>query len=171
MKTPSHYIGRSGSSLCGEQGGASAVQEGATSCVRCLAIIKAEPTREAQRLADMVFEKAQRHTPVLDDVQEERLRQDAKWGEQNHPDLSSSAKGLAPEVVLDAWGILTPASYRRAYEMEVEDGETNWATILLEEAAEVVEQAALGDRTRTREELVQLAAVCVAWIEAIDRRK
>jgi len=47
-----------------------------------------------------------------------------------------------------------------------------WATILLEEvgeaAKEVLETGAMNGKLRY--ELIQCAAVCVAWIEALDRR-
>ncbi len=80
--------------------------------------------------------------PVLADVAEERLRQDVKFGEQNH----------GPE-----W----------------------WLIIALEElgeAGEVVVQLGLGDPDPKgfvwadyRKEMVQVAAVVVAAIEAFDR--
>jgi hypothetical protein len=64
---------------------------------------------------------------VLDEVQDERRRQDAKWGEQNHPD----------------------------------------GTIALEEVFEALVET---DPAKLRDELLQVAAVAVAWVEAIDRR-
>lgn len=75
--------------------------------------------------------------PIID-VSDERLAQDARWGQQNHS---------------DEW----------------------WLAILGEEFGEV-SQAILHDRFggkasgTTRKELVQLAAVAMAWIECIDRR-
>lgn len=81
---------------------------------------------------------------VLDEVQLERESQDAKWGQQEHDDPL-------------------------------------WATILGEEYGEAC-QAALkrmfGKQTgqnlerqthHLREELIQVAAVAVAWVERIDR--
>lgn len=78
---------------------------------------------------------------MLVEVRRERTRQHDKWGEQNHD---------------DGW----------------------WTAILAEEVGEAA-QAALqahfpDDGSKTlddlREELIQVAAVAVAWIEAIDRR-
>lgn len=81
---------------------------------------------------------------VFRNIAAERRRQDDKWGEQNHDDLA-------------------------------------WNAILGEERGEV-ERAILGLtfmhcdddisdlRTNLRDELIQLSAVAVAWVEAIDRR-
>lgn len=79
---------------------------------------------------------------VLAEVQAERTRQDERWGEQNGHDFE-------------------------------------WVSILTEEVGESAQAAneanfksskTRGDFTHLREELVQVAAVAVAWIEAIDRR-
>lgn len=81
---------------------------------------------------------------VIREIIEERSRQDLKWGEQN-------------------W--IDPA----------------WTSILSEEVGEAAREANDGtwpphDKTREestrrlRKELIQVAAVAVAWIEAIDRR-
>ncbi len=45
--------------------------------------------------------------------------------------------------------------------------DVNWKTILLEEVAEAFAE---NDPATLRRELVQVAAVAAAWIEAIDRR-
>lgn len=94
---------------------------------------------------------------VLLELLEERIRQDQKWGEQNHPN-----------------GGGTP-SHRRAADRAraicqalAARGECTWEAILLEEVAEALAER---DDTLLREELVQVAAVAVAWIEAIDRRR
>jgi NTP pyrophosphatase (non-canonical NTP hydrolase) len=79
---------------------------------------------------------------VLHEVEAERARQDEKWGEQNCHDFE-------------------------------------WVSILAEEVGEAAAEANeanfhfgknRGDFTKLRAELVQVAAVAVAWIEAIDRR-
>ena len=71
------------------------------------------------------------------DVIGERLRQEAKWGQQDHP----------PGI---------------------------WLGILGEEFGEVCKEIAESqarplDVAHLREELIQTAAVAVAWVEAIDR--
>jgi hypothetical protein len=96
---------------------------------------------------------------VLEAVVSERLRQDAKWGEQNHPD------GTASEYWRE-FGVSADAA-RAAYENSFRAGKGTWLDVLLEEIAEAFEET---DPEKLRAELVQVAAVTVAWIEAIDRR-
>ena len=82
---------------------------------------------------------------VFDAIQQERLVQDARWGEQNH-------------------------------------GELKWSAILTEEVGEVaravneltptkgnVSGGRVGQTLLLRRELIQVAAVCVAWLECLER--
>ena len=79
---------------------------------------------------------------TLGEVAQERHRQEARWGEQNH-------------------------------------GDERWQGILGEEMGEVCkatnetwadEKFSLEHEHQLRTELIQVAAVAVAWVEAIDRR-
>lgn len=92
---------------------------------------------------------------VCREVIQERVRQDAKWGEQNHPDGTT--------VGFSGWR----DKAQRQCDERHSAGEGSWLDILLEE---VYEAAAEEDPAKLREELVQVAAVTVAWVEAIDRR-
>jgi DNA-binding PucR family transcriptional regulator len=92
---------------------------------------------------------------VLAEVAAERRRQDARWGEQNHPD------GAGPAYAEEA------SRRREECERAAEAGQLTWRHILLEEVAEA---GAEHEPKRLREELIQVAAVAVAWAEAIDRR-
>lgn len=117
---------------------------------------------------------------ILDEIAAERARQDAKWGEQNHPDgdpiilgrLADGGPFGTPNVVAlslaDHYEI--PSATRAKYicDTEAKFGGRTWPSIAVEELAEVVEATTEG-RGRTRTELVQLGAVIVAWIESIDR--
>ena len=90
---------------------------------------------------------------ALFDVQMERRRQDMKWGVQNHPDGTSE--------------------YYRAYADEAREdckrlNPVDWTAILLEETYEALSET---DPIKLRAELIQVAAVAVAWAEAIDRRQ
>lgn len=97
---------------------------------------------------------------TLAEVAEERARQEAMWGEQNHPD---AVPGKAP--------LIMSAATTRAYcDLRHKRGEGSWLDILVEEVAEAAEEAASGNVSALREELVQVAAVAVAWVQAIDRR-
>lgn len=99
---------------------------------------------------------------VVADVQIERAAQDEKWGEQNHPD------GTGPHAELLGVDFARWADeLRRVCQAAAADGTVTWAHILTEEVAEAF---ACDDPARLRTELVQVAAVAVAWIEAIDRR-
>lgn len=74
------------------------------------------------------------HISAIARVMEERARQDAKWGEQNH-----------------------------------DPGK--WSLILAEELGEVSKSALEGDRANYLIELVQAAAVLVAWLECELRKE
>lgn len=90
------------------------------------------------------------------DVAEERFRQDAKWGQQNHPDGTGTPG--------DEYQALRA---RAVCESAFAAGDGTWRHILTEEFREAMAEDNVAN---LREELVQLAAVAVAWVEAIDRR-
>jgi hypothetical protein len=83
---------------------------------------------------------------VIHDIRDERQEQDEKWGEQNHSDLK-------------------------------------WLSILGEEFGEVCKEVTEDNPAKERikssldcqkdlkKELIQTCAVCVAWLEAIERRQ
>lgn len=112
---------------------------------------------------------------ILGEILMERHRQDRKYGEQNHPDLPPSIVGRITGTVLsykaaEHFGIPAEPDAQKACEGAFKSGYGNWGNILVEELAEVIEAAAMADSKGLREELVQVAGVCVAWIECIDRR-
>jgi hypothetical protein len=95
----------------------------------------------------------------------ERQAQLAKFGDQHHRD------GTGPDRV---WSFTGPASFvastaREAVEQLAAEGDgyVSWLDIALEEFAEA---AAESDPARLRAELVQVAAVCAAWVYDLDRR-
>lgn len=104
--------------------------------------------------------------PVLNEVLAERIRQDEKWGEQNWPSF--------PEWAVHAihrahyYGVPPEALAKRATEMRFANRVGTYGDIFIEEVAEAI---GAPDEDHLREELVQVAAVAVAWVEAIDRRK
>lgn len=89
-------------------------------------------------------------------VLEERIRQDEKWGQQDHRD----GTGYAYEANRERC--------RRACQQAFGENVGTWADVLLEEVYEALAET---DPVKLREELIQTAAVCVSWIEAIDRRQ
>lgn len=96
---------------------------------------------------------------ILEEIKEERARQDAKWGEQNHP-----FTGLSAEYASDLANLA-----REQCEQDFYSGEGTWQGILEEEVYEAIEQAAHKNAEELRVELIQVAAVVVAMIECLDR--
>src|ERR1043165_159487 len=93
---------------------------------------------------------------VLDEVAAEGRAIDAKWGEQNHPD----GTGYWPrEFEVEA--------AREECKAAAKYGYLTWRHVLREEVAEAFAET---DPAAIRAELIQVAAVAVAWVEAIDRR-
>lgn len=98
---------------------------------------------------------------VYNEIADERQRQDAMWGEQNHPDGTGD------------WGKLGIPRRKLAdiarwhCEQAFKGGEGTWYHILNEEWCEAIAE---DDPLKLRKELTQCAAVIVAWVEAIDRR-
>lgn len=99
---------------------------------------------------------------VIHEVMDERLRQDAKWGIQDHPDIPSGCKH--PHLFFD---IPTADAARAFCQDAFRRGTGSFAHILTEEVSEAIEDADTPERLRA--ELIQVAAVCVAWVEKIDR--
>ena len=98
---------------------------------------------------------------VLGEVRNERVRQDAKWGEQNHPDGTCAGPNGAVIAKQHA------DAARSVCDQMAKIGKLTWAHILTEELMEAYAET---DESKLRKELIQTAAVAVSWIEAIDRR-
>ena len=116
-----------------------------TTYYRCDVPEHADLEAEVKRLRDGI-------RSVLDEAE----RQHVKWGEQNHPDGTGGTTAM--HVAEDA---------KAACARNFAAGEGTWSDILMEEVCEAVAEE---DPERLRVELVQVAAVAVSWIEAIDRR-
>lgn len=91
-----------------------------------------------------------------EEIDAERGRQIRKFGEQHHPDGTGSVHqrddaDRARRFCQDAFG----------------SGYGTWADILAEEVAEAFAER---DHIKLRTELLQVAAVCAAWIHDIDSR-
>jgi hypothetical protein len=94
-------------------------------------------------------------TEVLEQVSHERVRQGAVWGEQNHPNGTGVP---SMQAAAERSRLVCDSNFRR--------GKGSWADILREEFHEALAES---DPQQLRAELVQVAAVAVAWIESIDR--
>lgn len=95
--------------------------------------------------------------PVIAEVVGERRRQLKKWGQQTHKDGTSAKLGYEAEK-----------AKQRYAEEKAKYGDPTWRVILAEEVAEAFAETHL---EKLRNELLQVAAVAVAWIEDIDRRQ
>ena len=96
-------------------------------------------------------------SPIITKVISERKRQYQKWGEQNHPDGTGH-----PSSVEQA------NSAKLIYEHHSKIGQLTWMHILAEETLEAFAET---DTEKLKTELIQSAAVAVAWCEAIERRE
>jgi len=92
------------------------------------------------------------------EIWDERKRQEAKWGEQNHPDGTDTER----------WTKAAANNARILCDRAAKEGKLTFRHILTEETAEAFAEV---DADKLRAELVQVAAVAVCWIESIDRRK
>jgi hypothetical protein len=117
---------------------------------------------------------------VLWEIHDERAKQDTKWGEQNHPNVDPLvAEHVAANVgqprreltIARFYRVPTATVARELCQQAAADGRSTWGDILLEEFCEFLEAAGLGDDVAARGELVQLAAVAVAAVQAHDRRQ
>jgi hypothetical protein len=93
---------------------------------------------------------------ILGEINAERFRQIAKFGEQHRED------GTGGPVMRSESDRM-----RAACDYLARNGGADWRAVLLEE---VYEAMAEEDQAKLRAELTQVAAVCVAWIEDIDSR-
>lgn len=108
---------------------------------------------------------------IFEEIQKELSNQVEKWGMQNHPCLDqtlSNRKGnCTPERMCENYEIPTEKRAKFLCDNSEKNNQLTYAHIALEEFSEVVSEF---DINKRRAELVQLTAVCFAWIESIDRK-
>ena len=105
---------------------------------------------------------------VLQAVKEERARQFARYGTNDNLEdgTGADAPWLWPLAHLGASDI--EAELRAQYEdHEREHGSPTWMHLIREEVAESFQES---DPTQLEAELVQVAALCVSWVETIRGR-
>jgi hypothetical protein len=106
---------------------------------------------------------------ILDDIAEERRRQTDKWGTQSHPNISEPTYEAFADS-LRTFKIIAD-NYKAMNDSPTEGSELDWTGILLEEVYEALSEMGEENDWPLRYELIQVAAVVVAWIEDIDRRR
>lgn len=92
---------------------------------------------------------------IINDVLGERARQDAKWGEQHHPNGTS----ITADTIAHA------DAARADCQAAAATGEVTWRHIATEEFYEALAEA---DPAALRAELIQNLAVLMNWVEDID---
>lgn len=104
---------------------------------------------------------------VLDDVRAERARQFAKYGTNSSLDYGTGEPWLMPLSVDGVDRI--QESLRADYEVykQLNGGKPTWMHLVREEVAEAFVET---NPQRLRAELLQVAALCVSWVEKIDAR-
>lgn len=115
-------------------------------------------------------------TEILDDLIAEIARAEAKFGAQHDvPDvdqvLVNRIGGCSPVRMAEEYGIPSAPRAKQHTDIAFSRGQGTWGHILVEEVAEAIE-AAVVDRPHAdlRAELIQVAAVALRWIDAIDER-
>jgi len=103
---------------------------------------------------------------VLELVYEHRQIQEARYGEGNktiEDGTGPETRWLLPFTSLSAQEI--ELALRGDYEeFEEETGTITWAHLVREELAEAFQES---DPTRLADELIQVAALCVSWVERL----
>lgn len=113
---------------------------------------------------------------VLGDVDSERLRQHAKWGEQNHPDgtgphitpVAEIARGKGNAIVNRHYAFGLALQAKSATDRAAAEGRVTYRDILFEEVFEAIAE---DDPAKLEAELIQVAAVACAWVEKIRRHR
>lgn len=107
---------------------------------------------------------------ILHEIFHERRRQEDKWGEQNHLDGTGVewTRYVSPWVWREDRAAQIADLAKSHCERKARIESLTFMDIALEEIAEAFAET---DEQALRAELVQCAAVLVAWIGAIDRRK
>lgn len=114
-----------------------------------------EDLERAPVLTPIMPDEAARMRRFFRDVSAERGRQLDKWGEQHHDDGTSLKN--------DGWRDHARSLCQRA----AAEGRVTWAHILQEEFTEAMAEV---EPDRLRAEVIQVAAVCAAWVSDIDQR-
>lgn len=99
--------------------------------------------------------------PTFDEIHHELKRAREIHGTQNHlPDM----------IETGSLNLIHGSTFRTNCQNAFARGNGSWAHILTEEVAEAIDEARANNTAALREELIQVAAMCVAWVEAIDGR-
>lgn len=114
---------------------------------------------------------------VLERVFDERVRQVGTYGHNDDLEDGTGPKAAWIQPVIDLaqsayTGDITAKEietiFRDDYEnREKETGKPTWLDLVREEVAEAFKES---DPERLAEELLQVAALCVSWVETLEKR-
>lgn len=125
---------------------------------------------ESFQLSDnytMIITEQRDMKTILEEIAAERVKQDAKWGQQNHPILDPMLLDRPGERMCEEYEIPSEQRAKNMTDIQAKRGDVTYMQILIEEISEA---ASCGkDVTALRKELIQGAAVMVAMIESLDR--
>ena len=103
---------------------------------------------------------------VLLEVERERKMQFAKYGTNEDLEDGTGGQWAWPVSASSANGL--EERFRVDYDKhEARHGRPTWMHLVREEVAEAFQETTA---ERLREELIQVAALCVSWVEKIDTR-
>lgn len=114
-------------------------------------------------LHDEGFVKGLNLNPLVWEVIEHRKAQDDKHGDYN----SKHQQQLLTVISREEYGLPSEANAKQRTDDAMMTEQLTFGHILTEELCEVIEAK---DEAARREELIQVAAVALQWIEAIDRK-
>lgn len=107
---------------------------------------------------------------VLTEVLKERERQHEKFGEQNWdclaPYIQETYGEHGKSMMTKYYRVKSEREAKEVCDLRFKNGIGTWADILLEEVSEAISEY---DIVKRRAEVIQIAAVAVAWAESIDR--
>lgn len=103
---------------------------------------------------------------IISEVRDERYAQIGEWGDQSDlPDGTGVDSDHGVDLRFTA--SRAEAEARHRCKARAEEGTVTFADILVEEVCEAMASTV---KTGLRTELIQVAAVAVQWVEAIDAR-
>ena len=103
---------------------------------------------------------------IFKQIIKERVRQNVKWGEQNHPIVSSLKEWNNNLPILVEYDICNEERAKFLCNWNSANKTLTWGHIIVEELAEALCAKTVEEQ---RKELIETAACCIAAIESLDR--
>jgi len=109
---------------------------------------------------------------ILQLVNNEVVKQHEKWGVANQPSLDltllNRPNSCSPQRMCENYEIPSENRAKFLCELAFKSNTGTWAHIAVEELSEAISEF---DAEKRKQELIQLAAVCISWIDSIDRNE